>query len=89
MLHLIGTIIIGFLAGVVAKLLTPGRDPGGFIITTILGIVGAFVATYLGQAVGWYRADEGAEFIGAVVGAVILLVIYHFFRNRSAARGGY
>jgi uncharacterized membrane protein YeaQ/YmgE (transglycosylase-associated protein family) len=77
MLHLIGTIIIGFLAGVVAKLLTPGRDPGGFIITTILGIVGAFVATYLGQAVGWYRADEGAGFIGAVVGAIILLAIYH------------
>jgi len=89
MLHLIGTIIIGFLAGVVAKLLTPGRDPGGFIITTILGIVGAFVATYLGQAVGWYRADEGAGFIGAVVGAIILLVIYHFIRNRSAARDGY
>ena len=89
MLHLVGTIIIGFLAGVVAKLLTPGRDPGGFIITTILGIVGAFVATYLGQAVGWYRADEGADFIGAVVGAVILLFIYHFIRNRSAARGGY
>jgi uncharacterized membrane protein YeaQ/YmgE (transglycosylase-associated protein family) len=89
MLHLIGTIIIGFLAGVVAKLLTPGRDPGGFIITTILGIVGAFVATYLGQAVGWYRADEGAGFIGAVVGAIILLAIYHLIRNRSAARDRY
>jgi uncharacterized membrane protein YeaQ/YmgE (transglycosylase-associated protein family) len=84
-LHLIGTLIIGFLAGVVAKLLTPGRDPGGFIITTLLGIVGAFVATYLGQAIGWYRADEGAGFIGAVVGAVILLVIYHFMKRRSAS----
>ncbi len=84
MLHLIGTIIIGFLAGVVAKLLTPGRDPGGFIVTTILGIIGAFVATYLGQAVGWYRADEAAGFIGAVVGAIIVLAIYHFIQRRSA-----
>ena len=84
MLHLIGTIIIGFLAGVVAKLLTPGRDPGGFIVTAILGIIGAFVATYLGQAVGWYRADEGAGFIGAVVGAIIVLAIYHFIQRRSA-----
>jgi uncharacterized membrane protein YeaQ/YmgE (transglycosylase-associated protein family) len=83
-LHLIGTIIIGFLAGVVAKLLTPGRDPGGFIVTIILGIIGAFVATYLGQAVGWYRADEGAGFIGAVVGAIIVLAIYHFIQRRSA-----
>ena len=84
MLHLIGTIIIGFLAGVVAKLLTPGRDPGGFIVTIILGIIGAFVAPYLGQAVGWYRADEGAGFIGAVVGAIIVLAIYHFIQRRSA-----
>ena len=68
-MHIIGIIIIGFLAGVVAKLLMPGRDPGGFIVTTLLGIVGAFVATYLGQAIGWYRADEGAGFVGAVVGA--------------------
>src|SRR3954465_14256613 len=81
-LHLIGTIIIGFLAGGVAKLLTPGRDPGGFIITTSLGIVGAFVATYLGQAIGWYRADEGAGFIGAIVGAVIVLAIWHFIAGR-------
>ena len=88
-MHLIGTIVIGFLAGVVAKLLTPGRDPGGFIITTILGIVGAFVATYLGQAVGWYRADEGAGFIGAVVGAIILLVVYHMIVSRSAATRRY
>jgi uncharacterized membrane protein YeaQ/YmgE (transglycosylase-associated protein family) len=83
MLHIIGTIIIGFLAGVVAKLLMPGRDPGGFIVTTALGIVGAFVATYLGQAIGWYGADEGAGFIGAVVGAVILLAAYHLFKRRS------
>jgi uncharacterized membrane protein YeaQ/YmgE (transglycosylase-associated protein family) len=85
LVHLIGTIIIGFLAGLVAKLLTPGRDPGGFIVTTLLGIIGAFVATYLGQAVGWYRADEGAGFVGAVVGAIILLAVYHFMKRRSAS----
>ena len=88
-MHIIGTIIIGFLAGVVAKLLMPGRDPGGFIVTTLLGIVGAFVATYLGQAIGWYRADEGAGFVGAVVGAVILLAIYHFIKRRSASSPRY
>jgi uncharacterized membrane protein YeaQ/YmgE (transglycosylase-associated protein family) len=81
-MHIIGTIIIGLLAGIVAKLLMPGRDPGGFIITTLLGIAGAFVATYLGQAVGWYRADEGAGFIGAVVGAIIILAIYHMIASR-------
>ena len=88
-MHIIGTIIIGFLAGVVAKLLMPRRDPGGFIVTTLLGIVGAFVATYLGQAIGWYRADEGAGFVGAVVGAVILLAIYHFVKRRSASSPRY
>ena len=82
-MHILWTIIIGFLAGLVAKLITPGRDPGGFIITTLLGIAGAFIATYLGQAIGWYQAGQGAGFIGAVVGAVILLAIYHAFR-RSA-----
>ena len=80
---IIVTIIIGLLAGIVAKFLMPGRDPGGFIITTILGIVGALVATYLGQAIGWYRAGEGAGFIGAVVGAIIVLVIYRMIAGRS------
>ena len=80
----IGAIVIGLLAGVVAKLLMPGKDPGGFIITTILGIVGALVATWLGQAIGWYREGEAAGFIGAVVGAIILLLIYRFVRGRTA-----
>jgi uncharacterized membrane protein YeaQ/YmgE (transglycosylase-associated protein family) len=80
---IIGTIIIGLLAGIVAKFLMPGRDPGGFIITILLGIAGAFVATYLGQAVGWYRAGEGAGFIGAVIGAVIILLIYRLIAGRS------
>jgi len=71
------TILIGFIAGVLAKLITPGdNEPSGFILTTILGIVGAFVATYLGQALGWYSAGEGAGLIGATVGAIILLLIW-------------
>ena len=78
----IWTIIIGFIAGVIAKFLMPGRDPAGFIITTLLGIVGALVATWLGQAIGWYRAGEGAGLIGAVVGAIIVLVIYRMVAGR-------
>ena len=79
----IAWIFFGLIVGIIAKLLMPGRDPGGFIITILLGIAGAFVATYLGQAVGWYRAGEGAGFIGAVVGAVILLLIYRLIAGRS------
>ena len=82
-MHIIGTILIGLVVGVIAKLLMPGRDPGGFIITTLLGIAGAFVATYLGQAIGWYRADQAAGFIGAVVGAVILLAAYRLIASRQ------
>jgi uncharacterized membrane protein YeaQ/YmgE (transglycosylase-associated protein family) len=78
---IIWTLIIGLLAGIVAKFLMPGRDPGGFIITMLLGVAGAFVATYLGQAIGWYQAGQGAGFIGAVVGAIILLVIYRFVKR--------
>jgi uncharacterized membrane protein YeaQ/YmgE (transglycosylase-associated protein family) len=77
-------IIIGFVAGIIAKFLHPGsNEPAGFILTTALGIAGAFVATYLGQALGWYRADEGAGLIGAVVGAIIVLVIWSFFASRG------
>jgi uncharacterized membrane protein YeaQ/YmgE (transglycosylase-associated protein family) len=78
------TIIIGFIVGVVAKFIMPGKnEPKGFILTTILGIVGAFVATYLGQAVGWYEAGQSAGFVGGVVGAIILLVVYGFFAGRQ------
>ena len=74
---IIWTIIIGFVAGVIAKLVTPGsNEPSGFILTTVLGIVGAFVASWLGQALGWYRPGEGAGLIGAVVGAIIVLLIW-------------
>jgi uncharacterized membrane protein YeaQ/YmgE (transglycosylase-associated protein family) len=85
-MHIIGVIVIGFLAGLVAKLLMPGRDPGGFIVTILLGIAGAFVATYLGQALHWYGPGEGAGFIGAIVGAVVILAIYRAIAGRRAAR---
>ena len=88
-MNILWIIIIGFVAGLIAKLISPGpNNPGGFILTTILGIVGAFVATYVGQAIGWYRADQGAGLIGAVVGAIIVLFIYHLAFGRSAAVGG-
>jgi len=83
---IIWTIIIGFVAGIIAKFLHPGpNEPSGFILTTILGIVGALVATYLGQAIGWYQANEGAGLIGAVVGAVIVLVVWGLVAGRNRA----
>jgi uncharacterized membrane protein YeaQ/YmgE (transglycosylase-associated protein family) len=86
-MHILWTIIIGFVAGVIAKFIHPGsNEPSGFILTTLLGIAGAFVATYLGQAIGWYRADEGAGFIGAIVGAIVILAIYHMIAGRRAVR---
>jgi uncharacterized membrane protein YeaQ/YmgE (transglycosylase-associated protein family) len=69
-------VVIGFVAGIIARLLSPGPNkPAGFILTTVLGIVGAFVATIIGQAVGWYRPDQGAGFIAATVGAIVVLLI--------------
>jgi uncharacterized membrane protein YeaQ/YmgE (transglycosylase-associated protein family) len=79
---IIWAVIIGFLVGIVAKFLTPGRDPGGFIVTALLGIVGALVATFLGQAMGIYAAGQSAGFIGAVIGAIIVLLVYHMVRGR-------
>lgn len=73
---IIATIIIGFIVGLVARFLKPGQDKAGWIMTTLLGIVGAFVGSYLGQAFGIYGPNESAGFIGAVVGAVIVLAIY-------------
>jgi uncharacterized membrane protein YeaQ/YmgE (transglycosylase-associated protein family) len=82
----IWTIIIGFVAGLIAKAITPGRnEPSGFVLTTILGVVGAFVATYLGQALGWYGANDGAGLIGAVVGAVVVLLIWGAVSRRRGA----
>ena len=80
------TIIIGFVAGVIAKFVMPGdNEPTGFILTAILGIVGAFVATFLGQALGWYQPGEGAGLIGAVVGAVVVLLVYSMVAGRRRA----
>jgi uncharacterized membrane protein YeaQ/YmgE (transglycosylase-associated protein family) len=85
LMGIIWTIIIGFLAGVIAKFIMPGsNEPGGFILTTILGIVGAFVATFLGQALGWYGPNQGAGLIGAVVGAIVVLAIYGFIQGRRS-----
>ncbi|MBP1732099.1 MAG: transglycosylase [Deltaproteobacteria bacterium] len=84
-MHIIWTIIIGFLAGLVAKFVMPGKDPGGFIVTTLLGIAGALLATYLGQAVGWYQAGQGAGFIGAIVGSIILLLLYRLLFKKKQA----
>jgi uncharacterized membrane protein YeaQ/YmgE (transglycosylase-associated protein family) len=86
-MSLIWTIVIGFVAGVIAKFLVPGKnEPSGFVLTTILGIVGALVATYLGQAIGWYREGDGAGLIGSVVGAVIVLMVWGAIAHRQNAR---
>jgi len=75
---IIWIIVIGFVAGLVARLLSPGPNkPSGFVLTTLLGIGGAFVATFIGQSIGWYRLDQGAGFIGATVGALIVLFIWN------------
>jgi len=79
---IIWAILIGFIVGIVAKFLMPGRDPGGFFITAILGIVGALVATFLGQALGWYAEGQAAGFIASVVGALIVLFVYNLIRGR-------
>jgi len=85
MLHLLWTVIIGFIAGAVAKFIMPGKDPGGFLVTTGLGVGGALVATFLGRLSGWYQEGESAGFIAAVVGAVIVLAVYRFIRKKQAA----
>jgi uncharacterized membrane protein YeaQ/YmgE (transglycosylase-associated protein family) len=84
MLHLIWTCIIGLIAGAVAKLLMPGKDPGGWIVTMVLGIAGSFLGTWLGRTVGLYKEGHSAGFIMSVVGALILLGIYHLYKRFSA-----
>jgi uncharacterized membrane protein YeaQ/YmgE (transglycosylase-associated protein family) len=80
---LIGTLVIGLIIGAVAKLLMPGRDPGGCLVTILLGIAGALVASYLGRVVGWYEPGEPAGFIASVIGAMLLLLIYRLFLRRQ------
>jgi uncharacterized membrane protein YeaQ/YmgE (transglycosylase-associated protein family) len=76
------TILIGFIVGIVAKFLMPGRDPGGFIITVLIGIAGSFIATYVGAAMGWYQNGETAGFIAAVLGSIILLIVYRLLTGK-------
>lgn len=83
MLHILWVIIIGAVVGLIAKFLVPGRDPGGFIVTPLLGIGGAVLATYLGQFLHIYEPGQNARFIGSVVGAVIILLVYRAIRRRS------
>jgi len=78
----IGWILIGLIAGGIAKLLMPGRDPGGCIVTILIGIAGAVLAGFIGQSVGWYRPGEGAGFIAAIVGALVILLIYRLIMKR-------
>jgi uncharacterized membrane protein YeaQ/YmgE (transglycosylase-associated protein family) len=85
MFGLLLTIIIGFNVGVIAKLIMPGKENMGMILTTLLGIAGSIAATYAGQAVGWYQAGEGAGWIGSIIGAFLLLWIYQKFQSRGAA----
>jgi len=83
-MEILWTIIVGFIVGVIAKLLHPGKENMGFIVTTLLGIAGSFLAGYVGQALGWYHAGQGAGFIGSIVGAFILLLIYGFVKGKAA-----
>lgn len=80
---IIWTIIIGFIVGLIARALKPGNDSAGFIVTTLIGIVGSLIATYLGQAMGWYAAGQPAGFIASVVGAIILLFIWDMVKKRG------
>lgn len=84
-MEILWTIIVGFIVGVIAKFLHPGKENMGFIMTTLLGIAGSFLAGYIGQALGWYHAGQGAGFIGSIVGAFILLLIYGFVKGKAAS----
>ena len=84
MFALLWELIIGLVVGAVAKFLMPGKDPGGIWITMIIGIAGSIIATYIGQAIGWYRAGQGAGFIMSVVGAIVLLFIYRLIKGAAA-----
>jgi uncharacterized membrane protein YeaQ/YmgE (transglycosylase-associated protein family) len=86
-MHVLWMLIIGLVAGAVAKLIVPGRDPGGIIITMLLGVAGSFLAGWLGRVVGWYREGQSAGFIASIVGAIIILAIYHLIRGRTGGGG--
>ncbi|MBZ5652686.1 MAG: GlsB/YeaQ/YmgE family stress response membrane protein [Acidobacteriia bacterium] len=83
-MHLIWTLLIGLVVGAVAKFIMPGKDPGGIIVTMLIGIAGSLVATYAGRALGWYQEGQAAGFIMSVVGAIVLLALYHMIRPKNA-----
>ena len=85
MLHVLWMIGIGFVAGFIARLIVPGGSPGGFVVTTLLGIAGAFAAKYMGEMLHWYRPGQPAGLIGSILGAVVLLAVYHFIQRRRLA----
>lgn len=80
--HWLTWILIGLLAGAIAKAITPGRDPGGCLVTIVIGVLGALAAGFIGQSIGWYRPGEGAGFLAAIVGAVLLLILYRLIARR-------
>ncbi len=81
-MSIVWTILIGFVAGLVARAIKPGDDSAGFIVTTVIGVAGSLIATYLGQAMGWYTAGQGAGFIASVLGAIVLLIIYGMIKRK-------
>jgi uncharacterized membrane protein YeaQ/YmgE (transglycosylase-associated protein family) len=85
-MDIIVTLIIGLIVGAIAKLLMPGKDPGGIIVTMLLGVAGAFVAGFIGRALGWYEAGEGPQWIASILGAMLLLFVYRLLVGRRKAR---
>ena len=87
-MHFIWMLIVGLVVGALAKLIMPGRDPGGFIVTMLLGVAGSFIAGLIGRALGWYAEGQSAGFITSVIGAVVLLAIYHAIVKRTSGGSG-
>jgi len=88
-MHLLWMIIVGLIVGAIAKLLMPGRDPGGIIVTMLLGIAGSILAGFLGRSIGWYQQGEPVGFLASVIGAIIILAIYRLIVGRRAGRGDF
>jgi uncharacterized membrane protein YeaQ/YmgE (transglycosylase-associated protein family) len=86
MFSILGTIVVGFIVGLIARAVKPGDDRMGLVLTTLLGIAGAFIARYVGSAMGWYRQDEPAGWVASVIGAVVLLFVYALVRGRGRDR---
>jgi uncharacterized membrane protein YeaQ/YmgE (transglycosylase-associated protein family) len=84
LMHIIGWIVFGLIVGIVAKFLMPGRDPGGFVVTALLGIVGAVVAGFVGRLIGWYGDGDPVGFVMAVLGSILVLAVYRFTIGRTA-----